>query len=467
MKRTNLLTLLSLLILVSAALAENPRDMRFSELTFDPAEPVRFETENGMVVYFLEYHDLPIVAAAAYFRGGDVHDPSEKIGLAEITAQLVRTGGAGDRTGDQVDEDLDFVGANIRSASHLEHLSIRLNALIKDHELVFGILADMLMRPAFDADKLALEVSNLQDGIRRQNDDSWSISRRVFRQTVYGDHPYGRFATLESSGRITREDVLTQHRRFYAPDNCILAITGDLALEEAKQLIDKHFGSWRRSGRRIEPISPAAGSFTPGIYYAEKDINQANIRLGHLGLDDKHPDRFAMEVMNFALGGGGFSSRMTSQIRTTAGLAYSVGTIQATFPHRGLFFGYCLTRADAMSEAVRMMLEIIEDVRSNGIREEEMELAKDSILNSYVFDYDTPGELVSARAQLELSGFPPDQLQRTLEAYKAVTLEDCNRVAREHLDPDHLAIVITGDRTQFDHPPETLGPVTAVSMETR
>ena len=465
MKRMTILPFLLITILAGSVPAENPRDMRFPELTFEPAEPVRFETDNGMVVYFLEYHELPVVAVTAYFKGGDVHDRADKVGLTGLTARLMRTGGAGDRTADQIDEDLDYVGANVGSHSSQDHLSASMNSLMKDLDLTCGIYADVLMRPAFDTEKMALEVSNIQDGIRRQNDSSWSISRRVFYQTLYNDHPYGQFATLESMGNINRSDLVAQHEKFYSPDNCIMSITGDMTLAEARRMVDRHFGSWRRAGIRIEPIADAAAVYTPGVYYAEKDINQANIRMGHLGLDNKHPDRFAMEVMNYALGGGGFSSRMTSRVRTTAGLAYSVGTYHGTRPHNGVFFGYCLTRAEAMSEALQMMLDIINEVRTTGITKEEMEQAKESILNSYVFNYDTPGELVAARARLELRGFPPDQMMRTLESYKAITLEDCNRVAREYIDIGKMVIVVTGDRNQFDKAPDIFGPTTAVSME--
>jgi zinc protease len=460
-----MLTLLLITVLISTAQAQNPRDLTFPELNFDPAEPVRFETANGIVVYFLEDHDLPVVSANAYFKGGNVYDPLDLAGLTEVTARLMRTGGAGSRSPEEVDEALGFVGASINCNAERDQLSIPFRTLRKDLDITFGVLADLLIRPTFDAAKLALEISNLQDGIRRQNESSWGISRRIFSQTLYGDHPYGWFATLESTGKITRDSVVSQYQKFYTPGNCYVALTGDLTVDEAKRLIKTHLGGWNRSGNQIEPIAMATANYSPGVYYAKKDINQANIRLGHLGLDDNHPDRYAMEVTNLVLGGGGFTSRMVNQIRTTAGLAYSVGTYNGTRLYNGAFFGYCLTRADAMSEALGMMIKIIEEVITGGVTVDEMKLAKESIINSYVFNYDTPSELVSACARLELQGFPRDQLEKTLESYKAVTVADCNRVAREYLDTENLVIVVTGDKDQFDKPLDGFGPTTAVSME--
>ena len=465
MIRRLMISLLLVAMAVASASGVSPRDMQFPELSYEPTDPVRFETDNGMVVYFLEYHDLPVFVINAYFHGGDVYDPVDKAGLTGITATLMRTGGAGDRTADQVDEDLDFVGASMGSSSANDFLSVNANSLRKDADLVFGIFADALIRPAFDPDKLNLEASNLKEGIRRQNDNSWSIVRRVFYQTLYGDHPYGLFPTLASVDNIARDDVVAHHKRFYAPDNCILSITGDLTLEEAKALVERYLGEWEPTSQPVEPIAPAEKTYQAGVYYAEKDINQANIRFGHLGLDDKNPDRYAMELMNFALGGGGFASRLTSDVRTTAGLAYTVGSYEQVRPYNGFFFGYCLTRADAMAQATQMMLDIVADVKANGITAEELQLAKESTINSYVFGYDTPGELVAAKALLELRGFPPDQLKRTLEAYKAVTLEDCNRVAAKYLNTEDIVIVITGNKELFDQPPETFGPVTVVPME--
>ncbi len=462
------LLIISLLLVAAAALAvsaENPRDMKFPELTFKPTEPTRFVADNGMVVYFLEYHELPVVSASAYFKGGEVYDPADKAGLAELTATLLRTGGAGARSPEQVDQDLDFIGASVSSAAQSDYLIASINVLKKDLDPGFGIFSDMLRKPAFDSSKVALEVSNKENGILRQNDDSWSISRRVFYQTVYAGHPYGQFPTLATVGAITRDDMVSQHKEFYAPDNCILAMTGDLSLEEAKTLVNQYFGEWEKSGRVIKDLAPASQQYQPGVYYAEKDINQANIRLGTLGLDDKNPDRFAVEVMNFALGGGGFTSRLTGEVRTGAGLAYSVGSYESFKPLGGTFFVYCLTKGETMSKAVNMMLDIIAEVKANGITKEEMDLAKESIVNSYIFNYDTPGELVAATAALQLRGFPADQLQKDIESYKAVTLEDCRRVAAKYLDTSNIALVITGNKELFDAPLGDFGPVTEVSME--
>jgi len=465
MRRPLLLIVLSVMLLSLTASAENPRDMKFPELNFTPAEPERFTADNGLVVYFLKYDELPVVSMTAYFHGGEIYDTPEKAGLTDITAALLRNGGAGDRMPDQVDLDLDFVGASISSNASSDFLSLNLNILKKDVELGLEIFSDILMRPAFDTAKVTLEISNTKDQIRRQNDNPWDISRRVFYQSLYGEHPYGLYATIISLDNISRGDMIKQHKTFYSPDNCILAVSGDMTLDEVKAFVKRYFGDWKKSGKTPAPPTVAKKTYRGGVYYANKDINQANIRFGHMGLDNHNPDRYAMELLNFALGGGGFTSRLMGQVRTTAGLAYSVGSYNYVRPYGGCVFNYCLTRADAMSRAVQMMLDIIAEVKKDGITAEELQMARESIINSYVFNYDTPHELVSAKAYLELTGFPPDQLKKNIEAYKTVTLADCNRAARKYLDTEDIVIVITGNRELFDQPLETFGPVVEVSME--
>jgi predicted Zn-dependent peptidase len=453
--------------LTVSVFAVNPREMKFPPLKFQAPEPIRFETDNGMVVFFLEDHQLPVVAVNAFLHGGSIYDPLGKSGLADITARLLRSGGAGSRTPEEVDMDLDFVGGRISSGTTSEELSLSLRCLKKDAQLVFEIFSDMMTRPAFDSGKVALEISNQKDEVRRQNDDPGSVSRRIYYETVYTGHPYGINPTLASLDRISRNDIIEYYRKYYAPDNCLLAISGDMTLDELKDIINSYFGDWDKSVGEIGGPPGAVMKYTPGVYYAEKDINQAHIRLGHLGMDIKNPDRYAMAVANFALGGGGFISRLTSRVRVTEGLAYSVGSYFYNRPYIGTFFAFCQTKAEAMSEALQMMLDIIGDVKTSGITQDEMELAKESLINSFIFNYDTPIRIVYASAYLEFYGFPLDQLERDLEAYQSVTLEECNQAAGRYLDLDNIAIIITGNKTMFDGPMETFGPVTSVSMEIR
>jgi zinc protease len=465
MRRKIVLYSILIVAIVLSVYAENPRDMKFPPLKFVPPSPIRFQTDQGLTVFFLEDNELPVVTVDVFFHGGKVYDPADKAGLSEITARLVRSGGAGQRSPDQVDADLDFVGIDMSSNSSNDELSLNLHCLKKDIGLAFEIFSDMMTNPMFDSGKVALEISNAEDLIRRQNDEPGPITRRVFYQTVYTGHPYGIYPTLASMNSISRSDIMMQHKKYYCPDNAIMAVSGALTLDETKNLIGKYLGKWKKAGIKLAEPPMATARFRPGVYYAKKDINQAQIRLGSLCMDSKNPDRYAMDIMNFALGGGDFNSRLTKQVRTTAGLAYSVGSYAYNRPYMGSFFSFCLTKADAMGMALNMMLDIIRDVKEHGITQEEMELAQESTINSFVFNYDTPQKIASAAAYYELHGFPADQLEKDLEGYRAVTLQDCDRVAAAYLNTDSIAIVIVGNAALFDEPLDTWGPVDTVSME--
>ncbi len=459
--------MIGLLLLAVSAFGQQqyPRDMKFPQIEFNPATPQEFTTDNGIKVFFLEDHKLPVVTLNAYFKGGDIYDPQDKVGLASLTASLMRNGGAGKLNPDQVDFDLEFLAANINCNSGERDYNIGLRTLRKDLDKTTGILADIILKPAFDTAKVTLEKSVTQDQIRRQNDDPGQVTRRVFYQTIYGDHPYGWYATLASIDNITRADIIDCHKKYFVPDNCIMAISGDMTLNDVKVLLKKYFGDWKKAELTLSAKAMAETSYKPGVYYAQKDINQANIRFGHLLMTDENPDQYAFEIMNFALGGGGFSSRMMSQVRTTAGLAYSVGSYPVYRQLMGLHFSYCVTKAESLSKTLQMMFDVINEVRNNGITAEEMELAKESTINGYIFGFDTPSKLVNAYARNELRGFPKDKIKTDLEKYQAVTLEKCNQVAKFYLNTDDIVIVITGNKGLFDKPLDTFGPVTDVSME--
>ena len=292
--RNNIILAVAIILMLSlSATAEHPRDMKFDPLKFEPPKPERFVTDNGIIIYFMEDHQLPVITGSINFHGGDGYDASDKIGLSSACASLMRSGGAGVRTPDQVDADLDYIWAGISSNSSSEALQLNFNCLIKDIELTFEILSDISQKPLFDSSKVALVLSNKQDEIRRQNDHPGMVTRRIYYETVYTGHVYGRNPTLASLDNITRDDLITQHKKYYAPNNSIMAVAGDISIDQLKNLITKYFGNWEKSDNKIDELPQATMQYTPGVYYAESDINQAIIRFGNLGMDTKNPDRYA------------------------------------------------------------------------------------------------------------------------------------------------------------------------------
>jgi predicted Zn-dependent peptidase len=463
-----LITILLSMASVSAPLsvlpAQDYESLEISELRFQPPSVERFELDNGLIVYFYEDHTLPVVALDAVFRTGEIYVPAASAGLAGLFGTVLRTGGTASISPDEFDEKLDFVGAKLRSSCGTESGNVNLRTLKKDIDLGLTMMSEMLMAPIFDSEKLEIAKENKLEEIRRENDNANTITRREFYRKLFPNHPYGRSAIGETVSSVTQSDLVEFHKKFYHPDNCIMALSGDLTKNEAEALMKTHFGGWSKPDIAL-PEFPQISDSELGVYYYHKDLKQTSFRMGHPGISRSNPDRYAVQVMNFVLGGGGFMSRMTNRVRVQEGLAYSVGSNFYQMDKSGSFYAYCQTKAEATAKAIELMTSVIREFIEQGATEKELETAKNSILNSDIFNYATPHQIVVQQAMLEYHGFPPDQLTKRVEAIKAVTLEDVKAAAEQYLHPDNLIFIVVGNDALFDKPLTTFGEVTKVEIE--
>lgn len=460
----SLVIVLGLLAAFMPVYAQDYKSLEISELEFEVPEVDRFELDNGLVVYFYEDHSLPVVALDATFRLGEIYVPAEKAGLAELCGSVLRTGGSIATAPDDFDQMLDFVGASLGSSAGTESGTVNLRTLRKDFELGLRLMAEMLKDPRFDSEKFDIAVENTLEGIRRENDNPNLITRREFYKLLFPDHPYGRSATEATVSAITRDDLVSYHSKFYHPNNCIMALSGDLTRQQAEDLIRNYLSDWKRSDSAL-PDFPEIKAPATGTYYAFKDLNQSYFRIGHPGISRSNPDRHKVQVMNFVLGSGGFLSRMTNTIRVQEGLSYAVGSNFYEMDRSGSFYAYCQTKGEATAKAIELMIAEIEKLIADGITDKELETAKNSILNSDIFRYSTPHQIVAQQASLEFYGFPPDQLVKNIEEIKAVTKEDVKSVAAKYLHPENLIMIVVGKKDLFDKPLSTFGAVTDLEIE--
>ncbi len=453
--------------LVSESSAQDPRKIVAPELELSAPTPEQFALENGLRVVFLQSSELPVVRMTLMFPGGSVSEAADLAGVSGITANLLRTGGAGSLKAEEIDERLDFLGASISSTAGGDNHKLTLRCLKKDLAEVFDLFSLILREPVLDSAKLALEVSNKSDEIRRQYDSPTGATRTLFYRTVFGDMLYGRYPTLESVASISGQSVKFTYNRVYTPSRGILAVSGDLTRKELEDLLNTSVGSWKgtRILQRPIPVVPSEEDLPKsGVYYAYKDISQTSIRLGHLTQLFDSPDRHAVRIMNYVVGVG-FAGRLTAKIRSEAGLAYSVGGYFVNRPTYGSYFAYCQTKAEATGQALQMIVDVLSEAKENGITQKEFARAKESILNSFVFEYETPHQVAQAVAESVFYGFPSEQTALDLEALKSVTLADCNRVAKEYYRVEDFRIVVVGDTAQMDQPLSDFGVVTEISLE--
>ena len=444
----------------------------YKELKYPPLSELKMPEvkreilPNGMILFLVEDHRLPLIELSALIRVGSVYEPADKVGLAAITGAVMRTGGTARMDGDQIDEELDKSGATVETFIGLTHGNASMSVLKEDIDKGLSMLADILMTPQFAEDKIELEKMNHKSGIARRNDLPMSIADREFKKLIYGETSvYARTTEYETIDNITRDDLFAFHKKYFHPNSVILGVWGDFKAKEMIQKIKKTFAQWKRVELHLPELPKVDYHFRPSVHLVKKeDINQTNIRIGHIGGTMDDPDYFALTVMNSILGRS-FSGRLFRKVRSEQGLAYHVGgSYQSNFGYPGQFLLICETKSQSTIQAIQSIMEEVKRMAREEVTDEELERAKRSFLNSFVFKFDTKGEIVNRLLNYEYYGFPLDFLQKTKENIEKVTKQDILRVAQTHLHPDDLVILGVGKTLDFDQPFSVLGEVDTIDI---
>jgi len=423
---------------------------------------------NGLKIYLLENHELPLVRGLALVRTGNLFDPADKVGLASATGSLIRSGGTTTKSGDQLDEELENIAASVESQIGESYGSVSFSTLKERTDEVLAAFHDVLTGPAFREDKLDLIKTQMRSGIARRNDDAHGISQREFADLIYGSKtPYGwqeEYATIDN---IKRDDIARFYQRYYFPANVILAVQGDFSAPEMKAKLEKLFASWN-SRQQPVPAFPAVDSklAQPGIHLAVKtDVTQTNLVLGHLGGELKDKDYPALEVMSDILGGG-FQSRLFQQVRTKLGYAYDVSASWgADYDHPGLFEIESSTKSASTTDTLKAINAEVERIRTSEVTAAELESAKQTVLNGFIFNFDTPSKTLNRLLTYRYYGYPDDFIFQYQKAVKDVTRAEILRVAKQYLDPAKFVIIAVGNPKEFGTPLTSLGlPVSDIDL---
>ncbi|UCF14918.1 MAG: insulinase family protein, partial [Phycisphaerales bacterium] len=367
---------------------------------------------NGMRLFLLEDHELPLINLSVRIRTGSIYEPAEKIGLASITGQVMRTGGTASKTGDELDEELEAIAASVETGIGLNSGSASMSVLKGDLDKGLSILADVLMNPAFREDKIQLAKMQANSMIARRNDQVGAVAGREFSKLIYGpDSVYARHEEYATIGSITRDNLVAFHKKYFGPNNAMLAVWGDFDTKQMAKKIEQAFEKWEKVDLDIPKVPQVKYEFRKTVNVIRKDdVNQSNIYLGHIGGLRSDPDYFALIVMNRILGSG-FTSRLFRNVRSREGLAYSVfGAYSANYDYPGEFYVGCQTKSESTVYAIQAMLREVEKMRESEVTDDELALAKDSFLNSFVFNFDTKGEVVNRLMTYEYYGYPADFL---------------------------------------------------------
>jgi zinc protease len=432
---------------------------------FHPQQPKRIALPNGMVLFLQEDHELPLIDGTARIRGGERSVAADKTGLTDVYGEVWRTGGTKSQTGDQLDDFLEQRAAKVETNGGSDSTTVSWSCLKEDFDDVFRVFEDLLKNPEFRSDKIAIAQKGLYDGISRRNDDPSQIASREAAKLVYGaQSPYARVPEYRTVAAITRQDLVEWHGRYVHPNNIILGVVGDFDSTKMEARLREAFAAWPKGPAASDPeIKPEPAK--PDYYQVEKtDVNQSNILMVGVGITRRNPDYFALSVFNEAFGGG-FSSRLFGDIRTTKGLAYAVGGgVGAGWDHPGMLRLMVSTKSKTTVESIQAIGEEIAELAKRPIDEEEIKRAKDSILNSFVFRFDSPEKVLQEKMAYEFYGYPLDFLETFQKKIETVTREDVARVAAKYLHRDQMAVLVVGNVAEFDQPLSTLGTVHKIDI---
>ncbi len=408
--------------------------------------PMKVLTANGVTVVVLEQHYLPIVEVHALVKAGSAHDPPEKAGLANLVASLLDEGTTA-RSSKQLAEQIDFVGGSLATKASEDFTTASARVLTKDIDLGFALLADILMHPTFPKQEFERVRSQILGEIASDNDDPGHVAMKAFNHLVFHNHPYRWpvHGTEETLARVTLTDVQAFYGKEYLPNQVILAIVGDVTVEQATALVHTHFGSWKKGTAQHRGIKKPGPIDKKALQLIEKDLTQSTIVLGHGGISRTNPDFYAVTVMNHILGAGGFSSRLMDSIRDKQGLAYGILSHYDARAMPGSFWVNLQTRTETTNQAISGVLAEIKAIREAPVSDQELAEAKSFLMGSFPLRLDSTAKLAQVLAQVEFYGLGFEYFTQYPKWIERVTKEDVQRVAKQYLDPQHYALVVVGN----------------------
>jgi predicted Zn-dependent peptidase len=444
------LVLVAAVITFAAEIPDRPEKLKFPELTFDvpDADSLRFELADGTPVYAKQDTQFPLVNITVYFRGGRYLVPAGKEGLAAITSAAWRTGGAGERTAQDLDEELDFLAANLGTNISDVIGSVSLNVLSKDLEAAMAIFMDVLTAPRFQQDRFDKAKDNLLQSMKQRNDDTADIEAREWNRLIFGDDYWqNRLPTQASVDGITVTDAKQFVDSLVRSGNLVVAVAGDFDTAALKALLDETVGSLEPLAEPLPAIPQPGHTPEPGVYVVNKpDVNQGRVSIGRPGFKLGHPDQFPLTVGNDILGGGGFTARMMKRIRSDEGLAYSAYAslgFPVTIP--GSFRAFYQSKSSTCAYAAEIFFGLLKDMQTENATEEEIRTTKASFIETFPNQFASAAQVAGLYAADEILGRDHDYWVDYRDNVNAVTADQIQQGMNKHLDPETMIMLVVGN----------------------
>jgi len=415
---------------------------------------------NGLILLHSERKNIPVVKVSMIVKASPMDEPAERAGLANLTAELLNEG-TKKRTSEEISREIEFLGASVGASANEDFTKLGLSVLKKDLDKGFDIFSDILLNPVFPEREIARVKKILKDALKQQEEDPSFLAEKAFREAVYNGHPYGRLVTgtPETIDAITREDLVKFHSAYFVPGNAMLSVVGDITEGELAALLDKHLKIWTAEPVPERKIKEPEKGGKKEVVLIDKELTQASIICGSLGIRRDDPDYYAVSVMNYILGGGGFASRLMGEIRDKMGLAYDVHSFFTTNKEEGVFQAGVQTKNESAPKAIETIRAEIEKMTAKPVGADELSDAKAYLTGSFPRRLDTMSKIAELLAAIEFYGLGLDYIEKYPDYINAVTGEDVLRVAKKYLPAEDYILVVVGkqSRTGLQGDPETQG----------
>lgn len=444
--------------------------LRYPPLRFTPPAPKRATLSNGVPVYLLEDHSLPLLDVEVVSKVGVANLPDSLWGVGWQADVLMRTGGTTRLSPDSVDKLVEFYALNVFISTGNEQSTASFSGLSRYRDQMLDLGFDLLRNPRNDTSRVRITAGQQLEAWRRRNDQPGSVLNRAWPQVLLGDHPLGRTqVTPDEVAGFTPARFRWTQERIFCPQNLLIGVSGDFDEKTLLAKLENLFRGWSRCAPGLRTIPPLQIADGPKIVLIEKDVNQTNIWMGHAGsirVADT-PDYYAVQVADFLLGGGGgFNSRLLQRLRSDSGFAYSTfSNWDADTRREGIFFAGAQIRAEKTVAGLSLMRQIIGSMATDPVTARDVQLAKDNEVNSFVFRFQNAGQIVAQQLGYAVDGLPGNWFDLYLKGIQAVTPEQVADVSRRLLHPDRLVMVVVGKSNAFDKPLSTLGPVTVMPVD--
>ncbi len=400
---------------------------------------------NGATLLVSEQHALPIVLVTAVLDAGSRRDPEDAFGLASLTADTL-TEGTSTRSSNEIAAAIEFIGGGLSAGAGVDFATVSVKVLRKDLDIGLELFAETLLDPVFPEVELARAKESTLASLRSAEDDPTDVAGKAFSRALYGGHPYAHpvEGEPESVARIGRADLVRFYEKNYGPQRAAIVVVGDVEVDDVERRLVEALASWRRREQGpLEPASPPPDELR--LIEIDRPVTQASIVMGHRGVARSDPDFEAIRVMNYVLGGGGFSSRLMEKIRNQAGLVYSVSSYFSGGELPGSFRIILQTKNASVPQAIELARAEVQRMRDGGVTEDELRDAKTYLTGSFPLSLDSNGEIASFIASSWFLGLGLDAAEKHLEQVEAVTLDDVSRVAAARLRPQQLLEVVVAD----------------------